>query len=65
MVAVNKKVLTLSDDREIRTSPLGLRVFPSLKAALEQAAKDDNRSTASMAEIILTAYLRDKGYLPK
>jgi hypothetical protein len=32
---------------------------------LEQAAKDDNRSTASMAEIILTAYLRDKGYLPK
>lgn len=63
--AVNQKVLTLSEDRETRTAPLGLRIYPSLKIALERAAKDDKRSTASMAEIILTDYLREKGYLTK
>jgi hypothetical protein len=35
-----------------------------VKEALEKAAKDDNRSTASMAEIILMQWLREKGYLP-
>lgn len=55
----------LQDERETRSAPIGLRVYPSLKVALERAAKDDNRSTASMAEIILADYLKDKGYLPK
>lgn len=55
----------MSAERETRDAPLGLRVYPSLKAALEKAAKDDNRSMASMAEIILTDHLREKGYLPK
>lgn len=55
----------LQDERETRSAPIGLRAYPSLKVALERAAKDDNRSTASMAEIILADYLKDKGYLPK
>ncbi|WP_198669749.1 hypothetical protein [Pelagibacterium sediminicola] len=52
-------------ERETRNAPLGLRIYPSVKDALEKAAKDDNRSTASMAEIILTQWLKDKGYLEK
>lgn len=50
---------------ETRTAPLGLRLLPSVKAAVEQAAKDDQRPVASMVEKILTDYLRTKGYLPK
>jgi hypothetical protein len=50
---------------ELRSTPLGLRVIPSLKAALEKAAEDDRRSMASMAELILTDWLVEKGYLEK
>jgi hypothetical protein len=56
-------VHAMAEDKETRNVPLGLRVFPSLKEALEKAAKDDVRTTASMAEFILTSWLRDKGYL--
>ncbi len=55
----------MSDEREIKSAPLGLRVLPSLKQALERAAKDDRRSTAAMAELILSEWLAQKGYLPK
>lgn len=48
---------------EKRTAPVGLRLFPSMKAGLEKAASDDHRTTASMAEKILGDWLRDKGYL--
>jgi hypothetical protein len=48
---------------ERRTAPLGLRILPSVKAALEQAAADDHRPVASMAEKILVEYLRERGYL--
>lgn len=51
--------------KETRSSPLGLRIFPSLKAALEKAAADDSRTVAAMAEKILTDYLRANGYLKK
>lgn len=47
----------------VKTHPLGFRVEPELKEALERAAKDDMRSVSSMVEKILTVYLRDKGYL--
>jgi hypothetical protein len=47
-----------------RTAPIGLRVFPS-KAALEKAAKEAYRPMASVAEWILTEWLRERGYLPK
>jgi hypothetical protein len=49
---------------ETRTAPLGLRILPSVKAAIEKAAKDDQRPVASMAEKILVEWLRAKGYLP-
>ena len=62
---VNKKVLTMTKKDELRTMPLGLRVTPSLKSALERAAKDDRRSMASMAELIITDWLENKGYLEK
>lgn len=48
-----------------RTASLGFRIEPSLKAALENAAVDDMRSTSSMVEKILTEWLREHGYLPK
>ena len=34
-----------------------------MKSALETAAKDDRRSVASMAEMILENWLREQGYL--
>jgi hypothetical protein len=46
-----------------KTHPLGFRVEPEVKAAIEQAAKDDVRSVSSMVEKILTEWLREHGYL--
>jgi hypothetical protein len=48
---------------EKRTAPVGLRLFPSTKTALEAAAAADSRTTASMAEKILTDWLRANGHL--
>lgn len=55
----------MTNHPEKRTAPVGLRLFPSMKEALERAAVDDHRTMASMAEKIIGDYLRDKGYLPK
>jgi hypothetical protein len=49
----------------VRTAPLGFRVEPDLKAALERAAKDDDRSVSSLVERILKGWLVERGYLPK
>jgi hypothetical protein len=49
----------------VRSAPLGFRIEPELKAALEKAAEDDGRSVSSFVERVLIAHLRDKGYLPK
>jgi hypothetical protein len=54
----------MPEKSETRTAPLGLRIFPYIKAALEKAAADDRRSVASLVENILTDWLRRKGYLP-
>lgn len=62
-IAANQKELTLPEKRELRSAPLGLRITPTLKAALERAANDENRSVASMAEVILTEWLQGRGYL--
>lgn len=51
--------------RETRTAPLGLRLFPSLKSALDKAAADDHRPVASYVEKLLAEHLKAKGYLPK
>lgn len=50
-------------DKEIRSVPLGLRIKPSLKQALDKAAADDDRPLASYIEKILTDHLRKRGYL--
>jgi hypothetical protein len=55
----------LTADQEKRTAPVGLRLFPTMKDALEKAATDDHRTMASMAEKILGDWLREKGYLPR
>jgi len=47
-----------------RTNPLGVRVEPEIKEALERAAKDDDRSVSSMTERILRRWLIEHGYLP-
>lgn len=51
--------------KEIRSSTLSIKVFPSLKEALDEAAEDDGRSTSQFVERILTSYLQDKGRWPK
>lgn len=55
--------LTKANMPENRTAALGLRIFPSVKLALEKAADDDQRTVASMVEVIITDYLRKNGYL--
>lgn len=47
----------------VRSAPLGFRVEPELKASLERAAKDDDRSVSSLVERILRAWLITNGYL--
>tara|TARA_B100002003_G_C14128727_1_gene542925 strand:- start:1954 stop:2127 length:174 start_codon:yes stop_codon:yes gene_type:complete len=44
-------------------SPIGFRIDPEIKAALERAAKSDDRSLSSLVTIILRDWLRAKGYL--
>jgi hypothetical protein len=52
-------------DKETRTVPLGLRITPTLKAAIDKAAADNERSVASYIERVVSEHLRKKGYLPK
>lgn len=44
-------------------APLGFRVDPELKAALEKAAAEDSRSLSSLVKKILTDWARDRGLL--
>ena len=46
-----------------RTNPLGVRVQPDIKAALERAAAADDRSVSSLVERILRAWLIERGHL--
>lgn len=55
----------MSASKETRTAPLGLRITPSVKKALETAAAEDHRPVASYVEKLLIEHLRKKGYLPK
>jgi len=47
----------------VRTNSLGIRVEPEIKAALEKAARDDDRSVSSLVERVLKAWLIERGYL--
>jgi hypothetical protein len=51
----------MANERETKTAPLGLRITPALKRALEQAAADDDRTVASYAAKVLTDHLRKTG----
>jgi len=48
-----------------KTHPLGFRVEPEIKEALERAAKADGRSVSNFIELILKAWLEDHGHLSK
>jgi hypothetical protein len=50
-------------DNETKSVPLGLRITPTLKAALDKAAAADDRSVASYVERALADHLRKKGFL--
>jgi hypothetical protein len=43
--------------------PLGFRVEPEMKAALEKAATDDERSLSSLVQKILREWLKERKYL--
>ena len=53
----------MSDKQENRSAPLGLRITPTLKKALEAAAADDRRAVSSYVEKVLYEHLKKKGYL--
>lgn len=46
-----------------KTSALSVRVSDQVKAAVEKAAADDSRSSASLVEKVMTQWLREHGYL--
>lgn len=48
-----------------KTSAISVRVSDEVKEAIEKAATDDDRSTASYVERLIVAHLKEKGYLPK
>ncbi len=50
-------------DKETKSVPLGLRITPTLKAALDKASSADDRSVASYVERVLADYLKKRGYL--
>ena len=52
-------------DNQTRSAPIGIRLFPQVKTALEEAAKADRRSVASYVEKLIVADLEAGGYLPK
>lgn len=47
-----------------RTASIGIRVEPEVKAAVEKAARDDDRTVAQWIERLMIRELREKGYLP-
>lgn len=51
--------------KETKTIPLGLRITPTLKKALDKAAAEDDRPLAAYVERVLAEHLRKGGYLPK
>ena len=48
-----------------KTAALGLRIEPAVKAALEEAAKEDRRTVAAYVEKLVVEHLRKKGFLEK
>lgn len=51
--------------KETKTAQVNLRITPSLKAAADKAAADDQRSLTSLVEKLLTDFLKERGYLQR
>jgi hypothetical protein len=47
----------------VKSPSLGIRLDLAVKAALEKAAKDDARSVSSLAQKIITEWLKARKYL--
>jgi hypothetical protein len=56
MPVVKKKEL-------IKLAPIGVRLTPAAKKALEKAAQDDARPVAALAQKIIMDWLKEKGFL--
>jgi hypothetical protein len=50
-------------EKEHKSEPLGLRITPSLKKALEKAAEEEGRSIADYVQRSLSELLKRKGFL--
>ncbi|MCJ2010923.1 hypothetical protein [Methylobacterium sp. J-076] len=48
---------------EKKTAVFQVRMRPSVKAAAEKAAAEDNRSLAALIESLMIEHLKAKGYL--
>jgi hypothetical protein len=55
-----KKAKPATPEVTISTS---VRFLPSVKAALDKAARDDSRTTSQLVQKIITDWLKEKGYL--
>jgi hypothetical protein len=53
-------LVAMKESTEARTAPLGLRIRPSLKAALSRLADDDGRTLANYVERVLEAHVEAK-----
>lgn len=59
---VNGQVKGMAE-KEHKSEPLGLRITPSLKKALEKAAEEEGRSIADYVQRSLAELLKQKGFL--
>jgi hypothetical protein len=53
----------MAQESRTRSAPIGIRLYPEVKAALEAAAKADRRSVASYVEMLIVADLEAKRLL--
>jgi hypothetical protein len=51
-------------DKEKKAKQFALRMRQAVYDAGERAAADDNRSLASLMEMLLIEHLKESGYLP-
>ena len=49
--------ILMAEEKERRVTPVGIRLPPSLKATLEEIARKERRSLASLVQIILEDWL--------
>ena len=54
---------TVAVEPERKSAQFMIRMRPSVKSAGENAARDENRSLASLMETLLIEHLKERGYL--